>query len=346
MKMNRKKILAVLLVIILGGSLCFLLSSGENPVAGKIINYIKYPYPQALSGNNTTANLTSGDNPAMGGIISYINYPYPQALSMNNTTENPAPAPTFQDITADSPAAGENAVIDRNLSLDEEPPADENQLLLELLLEMEEEGTLDKSLLMMFLGIDEGNLSVAAENVTPEPEPTPDPDAWKMFTTTKWRFSIPYPPSWVVKEGKSSNPAVTFTAPAETECSAETTECYQYVASLAITVDQNPSTLILEDYFNRKVATLQKSQGITATSKSAPTTISENKAYWIEYYSRDERGNPSKWYMQYFTALDKKVYILTYSGPYSTAENVYTYYKPDAQKMIDEFVVDREVKIA
>jgi len=48
--------------------------------------------------------------------------------------------------------------------------------------------------------------------------------------------------------------------------------------------------------------------------------------------------------MQYFTILDKKVYILTYSGPYSTAENVYSRNKPDVEKMIKEFIVEREYR--
>lgn len=334
MKMDKIKILAVLLAISLGGNVFFFLASVDNTPAGGIIGYLMYPYPGTLPPlDSTTGNLTVDDNTPASGIIDYLMYPYAQALPpQDNSTDN---------LTID-----ETATLNGNFTANDDPPLDENQMLLELLIQMEEEGTLDKSILMMFLGIDNEMMSIGTENVTPEPEVTPDPDAWKVYTTTKWRFSLPYPPSWVVKEGTSSNPAVTFSAPAETECSAETTECYQYVAALAIVIDQNPSTVVLEDYFNQRVAALQKNQGITATSKSAPTTVSENNAYWIEYYTRDTRGNPLKWFMQYFTIIDKKAYVLTYSGPYSTAENVYTYYKPDAQKMIDEFIVDRVYKIA
>lgn len=277
--------------------------------------------------------LTFGDNQVSNGVSNPLVYAYHQAFHPSgNTSVN-----TTRD---------ENATPDGNITPDEDFSQNESSTIMELLLQLEKEGALNESLLMMLIDMEEGNMSVGEEYVTPEPEPTPDPNAWKTYTTTKWRFSIPYPPSWEVKEGPSSNPAVTFSAPPEIECSAETTECYHYTASLVVSIDQNPSTTVLEDYFNKKVSALQKSLGITATSKSAPTTISGNKAYWIEYYTRDSRGNPLKRYMQYFTILDKKVYILTYSGPYSTAENVYSYYKPDAQKMIDCFIVDREYKIA
>ncbi|HPJ74620.1 MAG TPA: hypothetical protein PKX98_07215 [Methanoregulaceae archaeon] len=107
---------------------------------------------------------------------------------------------------------------------------------------------------------------------------------------------------------------------------------------------QNPSTLVLEDYFNDAISTLQQTHFITTTSKSSPTTLSGNKAYRIDFFTRDKRGNPEKSYMQYYTIIDKKVYILTYSGPYSTQETVFDYYKRDAFQIIKSFTVDRDYK--
>lgn len=276
--------------------------------------------------------LSSGPGSISSPVRESLLYAYHQAFPpLENSTENITP------------------VVNSTLDTDDVPnvntAGDVNMTVMEMLLQLEEENALNESLVTMLLGIEDDNMSTGGGNMTAEPEPTPDPNAWKSYSSAKWHFSLTYPPSWEVKEGASANPVVTLIAPVETECSAETTECYKYEASLVVSVDQNPATTVLEDYFNQKVSALQKSLGITATSKSAPTTISGNKAYWIEYYTRDNRGNPLKRYMQYFTMLDKKVYILTYSGPYSTSENVYSFNKPDAQVVIDGFVVDRQYRV-
>lgn len=272
-----------------------------------------------------------GGHPVTNQVRDYLVYPYspPQSL-VNNTSMNTT--------------AGRGISPDMNVSVDQNLSEDPNSTIMDMLLMLEEEGALNESILMMILGIDEEGMAYTEETPVAEPEPTPDPSAWKTYSSPKWHFSVPYSPSWEVKEGTSSNPAVTLTAPVETECSTETSECYQYVASVVVSIDQNPGNVKLEDYFNKKVSSLQKSLGITATSKSAPTTISGNNAYWIEYYTRDARGNPLKWYMQYYSLIDKKVFIITYSGPYSTGDNVYSTNKPDAQKMIDGFTVDRQYK--
>ncbi len=273
-----------------------------------------------------------GGNPVTDQVRDYLTYPYSQPQPQVNNTSIPM-------------ATGRGISPDMNVSIDQNLSEDPNSTIMDMLLMLEEEGALNESILMMILGIDEEGMAYAEETPVAEPEPTPDPTAWKNYLSSKWHFSISYPPSWEVKDGTSSNPAVTITAPAETECSAQTSECYQYVASVVVSIDQNPGAIQLEDYFNKKVSSLQKSLGITATSKSAPTTVSGNNAYWIEYYTRDARGNPLKWYMQYYSLIDKKVFIITYSGPYSTGDNVYSTNKPDAQKMIDGFTVDRQYKI-
>ncbi|MCU0631738.1 MAG: DUF1795 domain-containing protein [Methanolinea sp.] len=307
--MDKVKVLLVLLAISLGGNVFLILASSESPVSGAVTQPLLYAYHQAFPPlENTTAEFPVSENMTSGENI------------------------TASDIGEFTPGKGFSG--------------NDTLLLRELLLQMEEEGTLDEFLITTLMSEEEGNIRMDVESMDTKPEPTPDPDAWKEYSSSRWRFSIPYPPSWEVKEGgTSSNPAVTFTAPPDTKCSAVTTECYQYVASLAISIDQKPETIELEEYFNKKVAKLQQDLAITATSKSAPTIISGNKAYWIEYYTRDSRGNPSKRYMQYFTILDKKVYVLTYSGPYSTAENVYSIHKPDVQKMINAFEVEREYKV-
>ncbi|OPX66176.1 MAG: hypothetical protein A4E37_02125 [Methanoregulaceae archaeon PtaB.Bin056] len=288
----------------------------------------------ALSlGGNIFLVMSASENQFTGGVGRSLMYAYHQAFPpLENTTED------LEESGNATSAHGVNATVDEGESVEEDPS------LRDILLRMDEEGILDEEHLLMLLADREWNTSVEPPEVSAEPEPTPDPNAWREYSSTKWRFSIPYPPTWEIKEGSGSSPAVTLSAPAETECSSQTTECYQYIASLTVSIDQKPETIVLEDYFNKKVSKLQKDLAITATSKSAPTTLSGNKAYWIEYYTRDSRGNPSKTYMQYFTILDKKVYILTYSGPYSTSENVYSRNKPDVEKMIKEFVVEREYR--
>ncbi len=288
----------------------------------------------ALSvGGNIFLVMSGSENQFTGGAGRSLMYAYHQAFPpLENTTEDLGENRNSSSPYSVSATAGEG-------EFDEE-----NHTLRDILMRMDEEGILDEEHLMILLAEREWNISVEPLEVAAEPEPTPDPNAWKEYSSTKWRFSMPYPPTWEVKEGSGSSPAVTLSAPAETECSSRTTECYHYIASLTVSIDQKPETIVLEDYFNKKVSKLQKDLAITATSKSAPTTLSGNKAYWIEYYTRDSRGNPSKTYMQYFTILDKKVYILTYSGPYSTAENVYSRNKPEVEKMIKEFVVEREYR--
>jgi hypothetical protein len=110
---------------------------------------------------------------------------------------------------------------------------------------------------------------------------------------------------------------------------------------MTIEIDQDPGTMVLEDYFNHAIAALQKDYGITSTSKSATTYLSGNRAYQIEFYTRDERGNPDRSYMQYYSIIDKKGYIISYTGPYDTWENVYSHNKGDAQRIIDSFNLER-----
>ncbi len=181
---------------------------------------------------------------------------------------------------------------------------------------------------------------------TPSPTPSPTPPPWITVSNAKYRFSLEYPREWdfVDKSKSSASPAIIITTPPELECDPETTECYKFLSTFTVDIVQNPSTLVLEDYFNDAVSTLQQTHFITTTSKSSPTTLSGNKAYRIDFFTRDKRGNPEKSYMQYYTIIDKKVYILTYSGPYSTQETVFDYYKRDAFQIIKSFTVDRDYK--
>lgn len=184
--------------------------------------------------------------------------------------------------------------------------------------------------------------------LTPTPKPTPTPTLSPLvsYSNSKYRFSLVYPREWefVDRSKSSSSPAIIITTPAEIECNPKTTECYKYVSTFAVDIVENPKITVLEDYFNNAISMLQQEYYITTTSKSAPTILSDNKAYRIDFYTRDQRGNPEKSYMQYYTIIDKKVYVLTYSGPYSTQETVFDYYKRDALEVIDSFTVNRDYK--
>ena len=134
-------------------------------------------------------------------------------------------------------------------------------------------------------------------------------------------------------------------APPQDFCDSKTSECYRLITRVTVDVDTNPYTLALEDYFNEAIATLQRDYSITAVSKSAPTTLSDVKAYRIEYYTRDERGNKVNSVLQYYAVIDGKVYILSYTGPYSPYDDsIYQMNKPDARNIFLSFNVDREFK--
>ncbi|MCQ8893927.1 MAG: hypothetical protein NQU46_04780 [Methanolinea sp.] len=310
--MDTVKVLAVLLVFSLSLNAYFIVTGEGDTLPGKISRSLTYAYHQAFPPlGNETEMSTGADNGSPGMTL-------PVAVG-TESSESPG---TVQDVDTD------------------------NLTLQDILLLMEKNTSIDEEVLLTLLSrtnetVLEGEESEGEGEAIPPPEGV----TWKVYNSTKWHFSVPYPPNWTIHEGTSTNPVVTFTAPVETSCSAVTSECYQYVASLSVGIDLHPGTLVFEDYFNRKVASLQKDLGITATSKTAQTTISGNKAYWIEYYTRDSRGNPSKMFMQYFTLLDKKVWVITYTGPYSTRENVYSRNKPDAQRMIEGIVIEREYKV-
>jgi hypothetical protein len=175
-------------------------------------------------------------------------------------------------------------------------------------------------------------------------EPTQPSDGWVDYTSSKYGFSFRYPQTWEINEKSIGSPrtVLILTAPVENECDRTGTRCFRYTASMTFEIDQKPFTLVPEDYFNHAVAALQNEYSITATSKSAPCIVSGTRAYQIEFYTRDERGNPDRSYMQYYVIIDGKVYIISYTGPFSTWENVYSHNKGDATRIIDTIVVKRD----
>lgn len=314
--MDRTKLLVILLTISLCGNVFFLLSGGSNPYREDIKQAVLYAYHQAFPppGNGTPAWEDGG-----AILDGNTTTPFPEA-GQNEITSETGHSETEreEEFTADEIArvlnegGGPNETLPMGLITEdlEEVPHDEE------------------------VGETEGE-----ENTTlPEPEGI----VWKTYENEKWRFSLQYPPNWTLKEGASPASVTVITAPVEVSCSPQTLQCYEYTATVTVSVDTNVGTGGLEEYFTKKIAALQQQLGITATSKSAQTVLSGEKAYWIEYYTRDSRGNPSKRFMQYYALLDRKVYIITYSGPYSTNENVYSRNKADAQKVIESFSVRRE----
>jgi hypothetical protein len=180
---------------------------------------------------------------------------------------------------------------------------------------------------------------------TPIPTPTTDPNAWKDYSNSNYRFSLQYPPTWTLTEKKGPYPVIEIQAPPQDYCDSKTAECYRLITRVTVDVDTNPFTTDLEDYFNEAVSTLQKDYSITATSKSAPTILSDMKAYRIEYSTRDERGNKVNSVLQYYSVIDGKVYIVSYTGPYSPYDDsIYQVNKPEARNIIMSFMVDREFK--
>jgi len=181
------------------------------------------------------------------------------------------------------------------------------------------------------------------------PEPTQDPSIITLvnFSSSKYPFRLQYPSNWNISETSTGSPrgALLLTAPVEKVCPKGSSQCFQYVSSMLIEVDPNPGTPNPEEYFTISIAAIQAKYTITSTTKSAPCYLSGARAYQIEFFTRDKRGNPERSYMQYYGIFDGKAYILSYTGPYSTAENVYSRNKGDAQRIVDSFVVERTYKV-
>jgi hypothetical protein len=173
--------------------------------------------------------------------------------------------------------------------------------------------------------------------------PIPTPDEWTTYTSKKYAFSVDYPTTWELNDGSTGSPGrmLVLTAPPKTECTLVSAQCFKYIASMTFEIDQHPETLSLDEYFNSAVASLIEDYDITVTSKSASCMLSGNRAYQIEFYTRDERGNPDRSYMQYYTLIDKKGYIISYTGPFSNWENVFYINKGDALRIVDSFEVER-----
>ncbi len=179
-------------------------------------------------------------------------------------------------------------------------------------------------------------------------EPTPVSDGWANYSSAKNGFSLRYPQTWEINEKSTGSPraVLIMTAPVENECDRTGTQCYKYIASMTIELDKDPFTLVPEEYFNKAVAAFQDEYSITTTSKSAACIVSGSRAYQIEFYTRDERGNPDRSYMQYYCFIDGKVYIISYTGPFSNWENVYSRNRSDAVRIIDSIVFVRDYREA
>jgi hypothetical protein len=179
--------------------------------------------------------------------------------------------------------------------------------------------------------------------VTASTQPTPTPEEWINYSNSRNKFSLRYPASWNISETStgSSRGVLLLTAPIEKECPQGDSQCYQYSAKMTIEIDQNPETPNPEEYFVMAVAGLQDKYSITSTSKSASCILSGSRAYQIEFFTRDERGHPERSYMQYYGIFDGKAFIISYFGPYSTGENVYSRNKGNAQRIIDSVEVER-----
>ena len=104
-----------------------------------------------------------------------------------------------------------------------------------------------------------GSHPVVEVTITPTVEITePVPvDPFVTYTSAKNNFSLRYPKNWTVNEAVAGRTVLTLTAPVETACDSETSQCYKYIATLTVEIDQNPSNKALEDYFNKAVSKLQ-----------------------------------------------------------------------------------------
>jgi hypothetical protein len=169
-------------------------------------------------------------------------------------------------------------------------------------------------------------------------------DPYATYTSAKYGFSLRYPRSWFINEAVAGRTVLTLGAPVETMCDSDTNQCYKYVANFTVEVDPNPSTLVIEDYFTNAVARLQRDYSITTTTRSATAMLSNARAYQIEYFTHDKRGNPVRSFMQYYTIIDGKGYIISYFGPYYIRENVFDHNKADAQQIINSIEIIRTFK--
>jgi hypothetical protein len=180
---------------------------------------------------------------------------------------------------------------------------------------------------------------------TPEPSPelTPEPTPELQYLTYEngdYRYSLEYLKNWTLDESRSSE--ITFTSPERRICNDLKTECYSLFSLFTIKVIPNPQPAELEAYFNKAVSDLQEEYSITTTTNTPTTYISGVKAYGLNYYTKDERGVPMRMVMQLYVLIDDKIYIITYSAPYSVEkDNMFDTYRWDALNMVQSFNVDR-----
>ena len=178
---------------------------------------------------------------------------------------------------------------------------------------------------------------------TPLPPPTPAPTN-ATYTNEAYKFSLVYPLNWTKEESPTvrTGIVVKFHSPVVSMCNARNEDCADYVGTFSVSVDPNPQPPTLEEYFNRALGGLQQKYQITATTKNSQATLSGNKAYSINYITKDSRGNPDKEVMQYYSILYGKAYVLTYSaGYYEKRDTMFGDYEEPAERMIGSFRVEK-----
>jgi hypothetical protein len=206
--------------------------------------------------------------------------------------------------------------------------------------------TMNATIFSSVIPADTPILETPEQTSEPSPEPSPEPTPELQYLTYEngdYQYSLEYLRNWSLDESRSSE--ITFTSPERRICNDLKTECYSLFSLFTIKVIPNPQPAELEAYFNKAVSDLQEEYSITTLTNTPTTYISGVKAYGLNYYTKDDRGTPVRMVMQFYTLIDDKVYIITYSAPYSVEkENMFDTYRWDALNMVQSFNVKRIYK--
>ncbi len=179
----------------------------------------------------------------------------------------------------------------------------------------------------------------------PTTVPVPVVPAFQTYNDPTYGFSITYPSNWT-KDKPSSGSGVYFrlVSPGIIKCNAKNTSCVNTTSNFAIMI-QKTDEVTPEDYFTKSIAELTRTSEITTTSKNSQTSLSGFRAYWVEYFTKDSRGNRDRSVLRLYAVVGHYGYIIVYYGPYTDdGKGVYDKYMPEVLEMIRSMKIPAPVE--
>jgi len=130
------------------------------------------------------------------------------------------------------------------------------------------------------------------------------------------KFSVTYPGNWTKEEvaAARSGIIVKFHTPVVTLCNVRKTDCADYVATLSVSIDPNPTPSNVEEYYNKALGGLQEKYQNHRHDQEFAGTPLRDESLQYQLHHQGCTGQPDKQVMQYYSILYGKAYVLTYSA--------------------------------